>query len=136
MKEQHPPATVERIMVVDDEVGIGALLARILSDAGFHVTTVQSGEEAIDHATQTSFRAILLDLLMPGLDGIATLRELRKRGRREPVIVLTGMGTLQTAREAMLLGAYDYITKPFNTKYLLSSIRCAIAAHEESPPRA
>lgn len=136
MNEHDAPASPDRIMVVDDEANIGALLARILGGVGFHVTAVRSGEEALDHAAQTSFRAILLDLFMPGLDGIATLRELRRQGRRMPVIVLTGMGTLQTAREAMLLGAYDYITKPFNTKYLVSSIRCAIAAHEGSPPRA
>jgi DNA-binding response OmpR family regulator len=74
-------------------------------------------------AAEASPDLILLDIVMPGLDGVATLRELRKRGHRSPVIMLTAQGTLQTAREAMMLGAYDYITKPFNLDFLKSVLR-------------
>jgi len=66
---------------------------------------------------------ILLDIVMPSLDGVATLRELRSQGHQGPVIMLTAQGRLQTAREAMMLGAYDYVTKPFNLAFLKSVLR-------------
>jgi len=111
------------VMVVDDEPRVCQLFEKILSEEGYRVLTASGGERALAMAAEASPDLILLDIVMPGLDGVATLRELRKLGHRSPVIMLTAQGTLQTAREAMMLGAYDYITKPFNLDFLKSVLR-------------
>src|SRR5437016_388818 len=105
-----PPPTV---MVVDDEPRVGLLFEKILSEEGYHVVTATSGRRALALAAAAPPDLILLDIVMPDLDGLATLRQLRLQGHLGTVILLTAHGTLATAREAMALGAYDYITKPF-----------------------
>jgi DNA-binding NtrC family response regulator len=118
-----PQATV---MVVDDEPRVGRLFERILSEEGYRVMTATSGQRALRLAEEAHPDVILLDIVMPGLDGLATLRALREQGHRGTVIVLTAQGTLQTAREAMTLDAYDYITKPFSLDFLKSVLRQGI----------
>lgn len=128
------------VMVVDDEPRACHLFAKILSEEGYQVVTASSGARALTMAAETRFDAVLLDLVMPDLDGVETLRELRRRGHRSTVIVLTAQGSLSTAREAMKLGVYDYITKPFNLDYLKSVLReglenrSAGAEHGECAP--
>jgi len=111
------------VMVVDDEPRACRLLEKILSEEGYRVVMATSGEGALTLAAQARPDAILLDLVMPDVDGVATLRELRRQGHWSTVIVLTARGRLDTAREAMRLGAYDYITKPFNLGYLKSVLK-------------
>lgn len=119
----HLRATV---LVVDDEPRVGQLFKKVLSEEGYRVLTASSGREALALASEAKPDLILLDIVMPDLDGVSTLRELRKQENRAPVIMLTAQGTLQTAREAMILGAYDYITKPFNLDFLKSVLREAL----------
>ena len=111
------------VMVVDDEPRVCRLFDKILREEGYAVVTASSGRQALALAAEARPKLILLDIVMPGMDGVATLRELRRRGHRAAVIMLTAQGTLQTAREAMMLGAYDYITKPFNLEFLKSVLR-------------
>jgi DNA-binding response OmpR family regulator len=111
------------VMVVDDEPRVGQLFEKVLSEEGYRVVTATSGQRALALAAEVRPDLILLDIVMPGLDGVAILRELRRRGHEGTVIVLTAQGTLQTAREAMTLGAYEYITKPFNLDFLKSILR-------------
>ncbi len=123
MNEQRSGHPRPRVMVVDDEPRICQLFEKILGEEGYDVVTATSGERALALAAEMSPDVILLDIVMPGMDGVATLRELRRRDQRSPVIMLTAQGTVETAREAMMLGAYDYITKPFNLEFLKSVLR-------------
>lgn len=119
-KTLRSPITV---MVVDDEPRVCQLFEKILREEGYQVLTATSGRQALVLAQEAKPPVILLDIVMPEMDGVATLRELRRRGHWGAVIMLTAQGTLQTAREAMMLGAYDYITKPFNLEFLKSVLR-------------
>jgi DNA-binding response OmpR family regulator len=87
------------------------------------VVAVTSGRRALALAAAAPPDIILMDIVMPDLDGMATLRELRRRHHLGPVVLLTAHGTLETAREAMALGAYDYITKPFRLDFLKAVLR-------------
>lgn len=119
------------VMVVDDEPQICQLFETILREEGYRVVTARSGRDAVVLASEAHPDLILLDIVMPEMDGVATLRTLRRRGHRGVVIMLTAQGTLQTAREAMRLGAYDYVTKPFNLEFLKSVLRGALEARGE-----
>ena len=120
------------VMVVDDEPQICQLFETILREEGYRVVTAPSGRDAVALASEARPDLILLDIVMPGMDGVATLRALRRRGHHGVVIMLTAQGTLQTAREAMRLGAYDYVTKPFNLEFLKSVLRAALEARGEA----
>ncbi|MBI5524891.1 MAG: response regulator [Deltaproteobacteria bacterium] len=111
------------VMVVDDEPMVCRILEKILGEEGHNVVAATSGEQALALAAEARPDIVLLDIVMPGMDGVATLRELRRRGHHGPVVMLTAHGTVETAREAMNLGAYDYVTKPFNLNFLKSVIR-------------
>ena len=118
------PATV---LVVDDEPGVCRLFEKVLREEGYRTIVASSGREALELAGDAQPDLILLDIVMPGMDGVETLRELRRRGHAAVVIMLTAQGSLQTAREAMLLGAYDYVTKPFNLEFLKTVLRAGLS---------
>ena len=119
------------VMVVDDEPRICQIFERVLGEEGYRVVTAASGEQALALAAEARPDLIVLDIVMPGMDGVATLRELRKRGHRAAVIMLTAQGTVETAREAMTLGAWDYVTKPFNLEFLKRVLREGLRASQE-----
>jgi DNA-binding NtrC family response regulator len=112
-----------KILVVDDEPWACRLYERILRGEGYEVVTATSGRQALALAAEAPPALILLDVVMPDMDGVETLKELRERGHHGPVVMLTAYGTLRTAREAMLYGAYEYITKPFSLELLKSVLR-------------
>jgi len=126
MTTQKPSRSLATIMVVDDEPRACQILEKILRQDGYRVVTATSGQQALALASEARPQLILLDIVMPEMDGVATLRELRRLDQPCTVILLTAQGTLQTAREAMMLGAYDYITKPFNLEFLKSVVRQAL----------
>ena len=99
-----------QVLVVDDELNIREGSQRILGRAGFDVLTAANGLEALDLLKEKSIPIILLDLKMPGMDGMEVLKRL--------VIVITGFATVETAIEAMKQGAYDFIPKPFEPEQL------------------
>jgi len=111
------------VMVVHHELRFCRLLTEVLSEEGYRVIPASSGPSALAMAAAEAPDLILLDSVMPSLDGVAILRQLRQQGHEGTVIMLTAQGTLQNAREAMLLDAYDYITKPFTMDFLKSVLR-------------
>lgn len=101
-----------RLLIVDDEEFVREAIELYFVTEGFHVFTAASGAEALDAIEQESVDLAVLDILMPGMDGIQLLREIKKRDPRVEVIMASGCGTIESAIESMRLGAYDYVTKP------------------------
>jgi DNA-binding NtrC family response regulator len=114
------------ILVVDDEVEICDLLQSFLAQEGYQVFTATNGVEAISLGKQNELDLALLDIKMPGMDGIEVFRKLKKVRKDLGVIILTGYGTLGTAKEAMRLGAYEYLTKPFDLGLVKNIIQEAL----------
>jgi len=111
-----------RILLVDDEVVFTNNMSKLLTRRGYQVKAVNSGDEAIRALMDDFFDVMVLDLKMPGLDGIATIREMRKLGLFTEVLILTGHGSIDLALEGLKMGAYDYITKPCEITELVSKI--------------
>ena len=103
------------ILVVDDEPGIIAMLSGLLQDEGYAVVTADSGRETLTLLKQTQVDLVMLDLLLPDLDGLEVLRRIRADDTYLPVIMMSAHGTIPTAVEATKLGAYDFIEKPFES---------------------
>jgi len=113
----------QRILVVDDERSMRELLSIMLKQSGYHVVAADGGEEAIAALGREPFDLVITDLRMRNLDGIAVLRAAKEHSPHTVVLVVTAFASTETAVEAMKLGAYDYITKPFK----LDEIRLIIA---------
>lgn len=103
----------QTVLVVDDEKNIRLTLRESLKAIDLDVDTAVNGEEALDMAAQQTYDLVLLDLKMPGMDGIEVLRRLRELSRTTAVVLLTAHGTVESAVEAMKLGAVDFLQKPF-----------------------
>ena len=123
-----------RILVVDDESAIRRALRPPLLELGFQVAEAARGEEALQQMRTTTFDAVLLDVNMPGIGGVETLRRIRAFAPRLPILMLTVRDKEEEKVEALDLGAYDYVTKPFSTKELIARIRAAIR-RVKSPAR-
>ncbi len=117
--------TGARILVVDDEVQILRLLRRTLEAQGYVVTAVESGAAALEISPQHAPDIVLLDLMLPDVDGLEVVRHLRER-LEVPIIILSARGEERKKIEALDLGADDYLTKPFGTGELLARIRVAL----------
>src|SRR5487761_1476950 len=102
------------ILIVDDETGIRQSLSALLCDEGYAVSAVSSGEECIEAVARRAFDLILLDVWLPGIDGLATLELLNERGAGPMVVMISGHGTIETAVRATKLGAFDFIEKPLS----------------------
>ena len=105
---------MHRILVIDDEESIRELLKDFLESKGMEVVTSSDGESGLAHLKEEKFSLFLLDLMMPGMSGLDVLKERASEKIDVPSIVITAHATVQTAVEAIKLGAFDYITKPFN----------------------
>src|SRR5437879_1463776 len=104
----------ESILIVDDEVPILNSLSNILADEEYDVTLAKSGTEALKLMTTEPPDLLLLDIWMPEMDGLETLRRAREQAPRVPVMMMSGHGSIETAVKAIKLGAYDYIEKPLS----------------------
>jgi len=109
---------MEKILIVDDDEGLIHFLRRFFAKEGYDVRDCGNGQAALDLIAEEPFDLILLDYKMPGLNGLDTLREVRRSQVKTPVIIMTAYGTTDTAIEAMKLGAYDYLPKPFDRQEL------------------
>jgi two-component system nitrogen regulation response regulator NtrX len=116
------------ILVVDDERNIRRSLEMILEGEGYKVTCASSGEEALDALKETDFQAALLDIFMPGLNGIDALKLMRESRPDLAVIVISGHGTVQDAVRATRFGAYDFLEKPLSREKVLLAVTHAIEA--------
>jgi DNA-binding NtrC family response regulator len=101
-----------RVLVVDDEEVVRLGYRRVLSQDGFSVMAAGNGTEALDMMDGGSFDVVLLDMRMPGMDGMEVLRAIKERWPQSEVVVVTGYPSIDTAKEAVKLGAYDYLAKP------------------------
>jgi len=115
-----------RVLVVDDESAIRRALRAPFVELGFQVAEASRGEEALHLLRAATFDVVLLDVNMPGLGGVDTLRRIRTIAPRLPVLMLTVRDKVEEKVEALDLGADDYITKPFNTRELIARIRTAV----------
>ena len=104
--------TPSRIMLVDDEEDFLEMLGLRLKEIGEEVITATSGDDCLDALERTEVDVIILDVKMPGMDGIETLREIKRRHPLVEVIMLTGHGTIESAVQGMKLGAFDFLLKP------------------------
>ncbi|MDD2557560.1 MAG: sigma-54 dependent transcriptional regulator [Desulfuromonadaceae bacterium] len=116
----------QQILVVDDEQLIRWSLEKNLLKHGFVVQTAESGEQALEIIAKDTPDLVLLDISMPGIDGLETLQEIKKSDPSIVVIMITALGVLETAVKAMQFGAFDYIHKPFNIDELLTVIDKAL----------
>ena len=115
-----------RVLIVDDEETVRNLLQRTLKEADYSVTTAANGQEALDKVSELNVGVVLLDIKMPGVSGMEVLRQLASGRPDICVIMATAVADVQTAVEAMKLGAYDYITKPFNLDDVVITVQRAI----------
>jgi two-component system response regulator HydG len=122
-----------RVLIVEDDRQTRTLLATVLADSGYDTLDADSGESALDALNGGQTDVILLDLHMPGLSGLETLARLRARQLPTRAIVMTGDASLESAIQALRLGAFDYLTKPLNRRELLDTLARALTP--AVPPR-
>ena len=123
------------LLVVDDEPRIVRLVSRVLASQGHGVETASTGEEALLKAAALDFDLVILDLLLPGIDGHTVLRELLAKNSRARVMVLSALGDLEARAQCLQEGAVDYVAKPFAVADLLARVDVQIAqAPTEVPP--
>ena len=115
-----------RILVVEDQPQIAGFIQSGLEEAGFVVKLCRTGEEGFDLATSESFDAMLLDIMLPGRDGLSILRSLRERRVTLPIILLTARNELNERVEGLNLGADDYLTKPFFVEELVARLQALL----------
>jgi two-component system OmpR family response regulator len=131
--------TEARLLVVDDEPNIVELLSASLRYAGFDVATARSGTEAVRVADEFQPDLLVLDVMMPGMDGFDVVRRLRGDGRRVPVLFLTARDSTEDKITGLTLGGDDYVTKPFSLEEVIARIRAILrrfAVEKEQAPSA
>jgi len=124
-----------KVLLVDDEKDFIESLAERLQLRDFDVTTALNGIDALSLIQKNEFDVIVLDVKMPGKDGIETLKEIKKTTQLSQIIMLTGNATVESAIQGMKLGAYDYIMKPTVTEDLIALINKAYKIVEEQKER-
>jgi two-component system nitrogen regulation response regulator NtrX len=114
------------ILIVDDEPGIRDTLRGVMEDEGFTVDAVATGEECLGALEKRAYSCVLLDVWLPGIDGLETLRQLRAAGSDAAVVIISGHGNVETAVKATKLGAFDFIEKPLSLEKTLLTVRNAL----------
>jgi DNA-binding NtrC family response regulator len=128
--------TAPRILIVDDEERFRLTLAKLLKVRELDVTTLGSGPEALEALKQEPYDVIVLDVRMPGMDGIETLAEIKKLNPNIEVIILTGHASVDAAVDIMKLGGYDYLLKPCSVEELIEKIEAAFERKQAREQRA
>jgi two-component system, NtrC family, response regulator AtoC len=123
--ERHVKTTAPRVLVVDDEANMCHMLSAMLGAFGYDVATAANGEEALEKVAQQAFEVVLCDIKMPRMNGIAFLQAAKEHLSGSTVIMMSAYGTIDLAIEAMKLGAYDFISKPFKNDEIRMAIRKA-----------
>lgn len=121
---------MHKILVVDDERDMRWLLMRVLRDQGFEAVAAEDGQAALEQISREPPDVVLLDLKMPGLNGIQVLEQVKGMAPQMPVVIVTAYGDLPSAVQAMRLGAYDYLTKPFDHDEILFTVTRALEKGE------
>jgi two-component system, NtrC family, nitrogen regulation response regulator NtrX len=118
------------ILLVDDEAGVRTALTGVLKDEGYFVEAVASGEECLDRLARGPVDLVILDIWLPGMDGLATLQRLRERRADAVVIMISGHGNIESAVKAIKLGAYDFVEKPLSLEKTILVVRNALRHRE------
>ncbi len=127
-----PAAGKTRVLVVDDDRKLCRLIGDYLEPMGYEVTAVHSGPEGLEKASAEAFDAVILDVMMPGMDGFEVLRELRRHSA-VPVLMLTARGEESDRIVGLELGADDYLPKTFSTRELLARLRAVVRRSRRAP---
>ena len=122
-----------RILLVEDESDLGRVVRRTLEEEGYACDWADHGEDALHQALTVPYDAVVLDLMLPGVDGWTVLKAIRAEGRDVPVLVLTARDTLRDRVHGLDLGADDYLTKPFALSELLARLRALIRRSAGKP---
>ena len=122
----------QKILLVDDEASIRRFLKDVFQAEGFSVLEATSGDEALRKLKSNYADVVVMDVRMPGRDGLETLKEMRTLSLDTKTIIMTGYATVKMAVEAMKLGAFDYIVKPFENDELVEMVKAAIADGKKS----
>jgi DNA-binding NtrC family response regulator len=122
-----PRSGAGAILIIDDESAIRESLETLLDMEGYSVVSAETGEEGLRQIAERPFELVLLDLALPGADGMEVLREIRRRDLGLPVIMITAYGTLENAVKALQFGAANFIQKPWDNEKLLADVRAAVA---------
>ena len=117
------------ILIVDDEPGVRAALGGVLRDEGYRVEAVSSGEECLERVTRGAVDLIVLDVWLPGMDGLATLARLRERKVDAQVVLISGHGNIESAVRAIKMGAFDFVEKPLSLEKTVLVVRNALRQH-------
>lgn len=113
----------KKILIIDDEKNIRLTLSQCLELADYQVDTAVSGEHGLEKYSENNYDLVLLDMKMPGIDGMEVLRRIKRQNPLQKVIMITAYGTIETAVEAMKLGAVDYLRKPFTPDEIRSIVK-------------
>ena len=125
------------ILVVDDEPGVRSSLGGVLRDEGYSVDAVESGEACLERAARGSYDVIVLDVWLPGIDGLVTLQRLREREVDAQVVMISGHGNIESAVRAIKMGAFDFVEKPLSLEKTVLVVRNAVRQrHLEAENRA
>lgn len=122
-----------RVLLVEDEKKVASFIAQALEEAGYLVDTLHNGAEALELACANAYDTIVLDIMMPGRDGLSVLKLLRERHIHTPILILTARGEVSERIEGLELGADDYMGKPFAMRELLA--RVAALTRRSNPDR-
>jgi DNA-binding response OmpR family regulator len=125
---------MRRILIAEDEPRIASFLEKGLRANGFTTTVTEDGRDALDLADSDDFDLLILDVGLPGRDGFTVLRELRARGRRLPVVILTARDSVEDTVAGLEGGADDYVTKPFRFEELLARVRARLREDRAPEP--
>lgn len=125
-----------KILLIDDEPSIGKVIADMLAEAGYEFAYAEDGAEALSMTAEEAPDLIILDVMMPKMDGFTTCRELRARGVTAPIIFLSAKGDIVDKGTGFQAGGDDYITKPFDPRELLMHVEAHLRRAQMSPKRA
>lgn len=123
-----------KLLYAEDEKSMSEAVTDILEYHNYTVDAVYNGNDALDYANTEHYDGIILDIMMPGLNGIEVLQRLRKSGNRTPILLLTAKAEIEDKIEGLDAGADDYLPKPFNMRELLARVRAMLRRREEFTP--
>ena len=119
--------------IVDDEPGVRSALGGVLRDEGYSIDTVDSGEACLQRLAGHTYDVVLLDIWLPGMDGLATLTRMRERQFDAQVVIISGHGNVESAVRAIKMGAFDFVEKPLSLEKTILVVRNALRQRASKP---